>query len=78
MAAGKVLYDTTAGGVGCAVCHGPDAMGNPELASPDIRGADFITIANALVERAQMTTLVLSDDDIKAVVAYLATLDTDA
>jgi len=77
VAAGKLLFESTAGGVGCAACHGMDATGIPDLASPDVRGADFAMIADALINRAQMTTLVLSDDEIKAVVAFLATLDTD-
>jgi len=77
IAAGEVLFMTTAGGVGCATCHGTDAMGIPDLAAPDIRGADFAMIADALATRAQMTTLTLSDADIKAVAAYLATLTAD-
>jgi mono/diheme cytochrome c family protein len=75
VAMGKVLYEETAGGIGCAYCHGLDGLGKPELASPDIRGKGISDIVDALATRAQMTTIVLSDAEIKAVAAYLQTLN---
>lgn len=29
IAAGKIIYEKTAGGIGCAACHGFDALGDP-------------------------------------------------
>jgi len=70
VAAGKLLFEETAGDVGCASCHGMDAKGD---AGPDIRGrtADDIHYAKENVE--DMNFLELTDQDIEAVAAYLAT-----
>lgn len=73
---GKILFETGAGGVGCAICHGLDGMGKPELATPKNRGATADMIWNALDTRAQMTFLVLSNDEVRAIAAYLKVLDT--
>ena len=73
---GKILFETTAGGVGCALCHGLDGMGKPELATPKNRGATAEMIWNAIDTRAQMTFLVLSNDEVRAIAAYLQELDS--
>ncbi|MGI9647070.1 MAG: c-type cytochrome [Acidimicrobiia bacterium] len=74
IAAGKVLYDETASGIGCAYCHGLDGAGILEQASPDIRGQGTDDILLALSDRAEMTSLVLSYEEVEAIAAYIATL----
>jgi len=74
VAEGEQIFLKTAGGVGCAYCHGADGTGNPEFAAPDIRGKDYLAVSDALITRAQMSFISLSDHEIRAVVAYLATL----
>lgn len=74
VATGKVVFDQTAGGVGCAFCHGMDGRGKREFAAPDIRGKTASDVLNAMQTRAQMSTVKLSDDEVKAVVAYLSVL----
>ena len=73
---GKIIYEVTAGGVGCAFCHGLDGRGKAEVASPPNRGATEEIIWNALETRPQMTFITLSDHEIKAVAPYLQWLDT--
>jgi len=75
IADGKLLFDKTAGGLGCAYCHQADAKGDLEIGSPDIRGVTESQIIDALVTRVQMTFLDLSDYEVSAVAAYLATFD---
>jgi len=74
---GKILFETTAGGVGCALCHGLDGKGKPEFASPPNRGATADMIWNALENRPQMSFIVLSNDEVRAVAAYLEVLATE-
>jgi mono/diheme cytochrome c family protein len=78
LARGKALFEKDAGGVGCALCHGLDGKGKPELATPSNRGASEQLIWNALETRAQMTFMLgtLSSDDVRAISAYLAELAT--
>lgn len=73
---GKIIFETTAGGVGCALCHGLDGKGKPEFASPPNRGATADMIWNALENRPQMSFIVLSNDEVRAVAAYLEVLAT--
>jgi mono/diheme cytochrome c family protein len=73
---GKIIFEVSAGGVGCASCHGLDGRGKPELATPPNRGATEDIIWNALQTRPQMTFISLTDQEIKAVAAYLQWLDT--
>jgi mono/diheme cytochrome c family protein len=75
IADGKLLFDKTAGNLGCAYCHQSDATGDLEIGSPDIRGVTESQIIDALQTRVQMTFLDLSDYEVSAVAAYLATLD---
>jgi hypothetical protein len=42
---GRVVYDVSAGGVGCAMCHAPFALGD---IGPDIRGMSARDIGDAL------------------------------
>jgi cytochrome c553 len=39
-ALGRTIFEKTAGGVGCAACHGMNANGGAQFNAPDIRGAD--------------------------------------
>jgi len=71
IARGKVIYEETAGGVGCALCHGLDAQGKPEVGAPPNIGATETDIAAALQDRAQMTFIKMTDEEIEAVAAYL-------
>jgi mono/diheme cytochrome c family protein len=74
VAEGEQIFLKTAGGVGCQYCHGVDGKGLPEAAAPDIRGKDYLAVTDALITRAQMSFISLTDHEIRAVVAYLATL----
>ena len=75
VAQGEQLFQTTAAGTGCALCHTPEATGDAVIGSPDIRGKTLQDIINAIDTRAQMSYFtVLSTDEIKAIAAYLATL----
>lgn len=74
LARGEQIFQRTAGGVGCASCHGPDARG---LTGPDIRGrsAEQIrTALNAVEAMAFISNLVPAD--FEALAAYLKTLET--
>lgn len=72
MAAGKLLFEETAGGVGCQTCHGEGATGT-EL-GPDIRGKDETAIMQNLRVNQNMGFLELSTEDIEAIATYLAYL----
>lgn len=67
-AAGKVIYEETAGGVGCAMCHGDDASGD---IAPDIRGADPVLIFEQMQANQQMTFIDLSEEEVQQVSLYL-------
>ncbi len=60
-----------ASGVGCAGCHGTDASGK---IGPNIRGASAQKISHALQTVGMMSFLELSDSDIEAIAAFLASL----
>lgn len=71
VAAGKVIFEETAGDVGCAYCHAADASGD---VGPNIQGMDAETIRSAVHGGiAEMEFFDLSDDEIDQVAAYLAT-----
>jgi mono/diheme cytochrome c family protein len=74
VARGKVIFDQTAGGVGCQYCHGLDGKGKAEFAAPDIRGKQEEDVIQAVATRPLMSIVKLSDSEVRAVVAYLATL----
>lgn len=74
VARGTVIFQQTAGGVGCASCHGKDARGNPEIGAPDIRGAREERVRAVLAGVTLMSGIRLNDPEIAAVVAYLQQL----
>ncbi len=69
---GRVIFQETAGGVGCASCHGPDANG---MSAPGIQGADFALVDEALGRVLQMEFIrdEISQEDRQAIAAYLST-----
>ncbi|TAK74867.1 MAG: cytochrome c [Dehalococcoidia bacterium] len=71
---GKEIFEKTAGGVGCAACHGMDGKGSSCIGAPANRGADEEQVRKALATVGMMSIVKLTDDEIKAVVAYLAVL----
>jgi DNA-binding beta-propeller fold protein YncE/mono/diheme cytochrome c family protein len=71
---GAVLFEQTAGGVGCASCHGMDGRGVPG-ATPDVRGATEDRVRAALAGVALMSDIRLSAAEIEAVVAHLQYLN---
>ncbi len=74
IAEGKQIFEVTAGNIGCAYCHTKEATGDVAIGSPDIRGVTQAQIIDALETRAQMTFITMTDQEIKAVAAYLKTL----
>ncbi|MCZ7574258.1 MAG: cytochrome c [Ardenticatenaceae bacterium] len=72
LAKGKLIFEKTAGGVGCASCHGMDGKGNTKIGAPDNRGATEEQVRTALSGGVEMMSFIkLTDDEITAVVAYL-------
>lgn len=67
-AAGKEIFETTAGGVGCASCHGDGAVGD---VGPDIRGKDALAILAQLETNEAMGFIELTPEDVDKVAAYL-------
>jgi cytochrome c553 len=74
-ARGKIIFEQTAGGVGCAACHGMDGKGRAALSTPDIRGAGEDRIRPALAAVTLMRNIMLTDDEIAAVVEHLKVLN---
>lgn len=70
---GRDIFEKTAGGIGCAACHGPDAKGGAQ--APDIRGADENRVRSALAGVAVMSRITLNDAEITAVVRHLQELN---
>lgn len=78
LAEGKLVFEKTAGGVGCAFCHGPDGkgVGQAGQGAPDIRGRNEVQVRNALTGGVPLMSFIkLSDKEIDAVVAYLQYLN---
>ncbi|MBC7157330.1 MAG: cytochrome c [Rhodobacteraceae bacterium] len=73
--AGKLIFEKTAGGVGCAMCHGPTAEGD---IGPAIQGADPAMIRGQLDTNDQMAFISLSDEEIEQVSTYLRYLHDQA
>lgn len=67
-AAGKRIFEETAGGVGCAACHGMDAHGG---IGPDIVGVDSVVIFEQLASNEQMAFIELTEDEVAQVAAYM-------
>lgn len=74
-ARGKLIFEQTAGGVGCASCHGMDGAGLVALSTPDIRGADEARVRSALAGVAIMSRITLSEAELEAVLAHLQVLN---
>ena len=72
LAQGKLIFEKTAGGVGCATCHGLDGKGG---SAPYNRGASESRFREVLAG-STMNFIKLSNEEIKAVVAYLQWLAT--
>ena len=75
LALGRTIFEKTAGGTGCAACHGVNARGGVQFNAPDIRDADEARVRSALAGVAQMSTIKLGDAEIAAVVAHLQELN---
>jgi len=75
VAEGKLLYEETAGGVGCVVCHGPEGVGDPDMGAPFIVGASQAQLDAALDGGVpDMDFFDLKRPDKKALLAYLASI----
>lgn len=72
---GRQIFEKTAGGIGCAACHGMDARGGASANAPDIRGADEARVRGALAGVAVMSRVTLNDAEIAAVVSHLRDLN---
>lgn len=68
---GRVVYDVSAGGVGCAMCHAPFALGD---IGPEIRGMTAREISDALGSIPDMSFISLSDADLADLATYLGWL----
>lgn len=66
--AGKALFEEN-----CIACHGPTASHGR---SGDIRGSDYYRVRNATGGIERMPEIDVTDDEIRAIVAYLAHLKT--
>lgn len=77
LAKGKLIFDKTAGGTGCAYCHGFDGKGaGPSgLNAPANRGKSETAVRDALKNAQMMSFIKLTDEEITAVVAYLQYLN---
>jgi len=65
---GRVVYEVSAGGVGCMMCHAPFATGD---LGPDVRGMSARDVNDALGLIPDMAFISLSDKDLDDVGAYL-------
>jgi DNA-binding beta-propeller fold protein YncE len=73
---GRDIFERTAGGVGCASCHGMDGRGLAALSTPDIRGAGEDRVRPALDGGVPlMRNIRLTDEEIAAVVEHLRILN---
>ena len=70
IARGQRLHEETAGGVGCASCHGMTARG--EGLAPDIRGVTSAEILDGIRNTEDMRDIALTMDDINNLAAYFA------
>jgi mono/diheme cytochrome c family protein len=75
LALGREIFEKTAGGVGCAACHGMNGRGGAQFNAPDIRGADESRLRAALAGVTFMSNIRLNDAEIAAVVAHLQELN---
>lgn len=79
LARGREIFQKTAGGVGCAYCHGPEAKGGAGgTTAPNIRGgvATEAKLRAALAGGAPLMSFIkLDDEEIEAVLRYVQSLD---
>ena len=70
---GKLLYDETAGGTGCAYCHGFDGrgVGLEGQTAPSIRGMTRADVRQSITGVVDMDNIELNNDEVLAIVAYL-------
>lgn len=68
VAVGENVFQRTAGGVGCQLCHGVDARG---LVGPNIVGKTEDAIRSQFETNAQMQFIILSDKEMTGVATYL-------
>ncbi len=75
IAQGRIVFEENAGGLGfgCAQCHGHFGMGDLQV-GPNNRGASEERIRKGFATRDQMSFLRLTDEEIKAVAAFLGYL----
>lgn len=73
IAAGKLLYEETAGVKGCAECHGFNAEGGGPGSNnaPSIRGTTASKIRSSIDDAFDMNDIKLSSDELLALEAYL-------
>ncbi len=76
LAAGEQVFNTIAG-IGCKTCHGEYAEGDVGV-GPYLRGASEGTIRAAIDATGEMVVIknVITEDEIKAVAAYVGKLGT--
>lgn len=75
LALGREVYEVTAGGAGCAICHGSDAGGGS--GGPAVAGATKSAISAALGGGvASMSFIELTTEELDAVYEYLQTLSS--
>ena len=70
---GKTLYNGSAGGVGCAMCHAADARGD---IGPNLLGRSLGDIQFALENNDQMSFISVTPEEVEAIAAYLQQLNT--
>lgn len=76
LAQGKLIFEKTAGGVGCAACHGLNGKGIAQMNSPNVRGKNEGDVRIAIQGGVPMMAFIkLTDEEITAVVAYLRYLN---
>ena len=74
VALGEELFQRTAGGIGCQACHGKDALGD---VGPMILGKSAETIKVQLDFNPNMAFIILTDEEVDAIAAYLGVLQAE-
>lgn len=76
LAQGKKVFEESAGGVGCAYCHGRDGKGTGPagIQAAFIQGRKEAEVRYAMANLPMMSMVKLNDQEVEAVVAYLQTL----
>lgn len=72
LALGQEVFDVTAGGLGCAFCHGPGGEGTSF--GPRIAGRSKEDIVGALRWASDMTKIELTTEELDGVALYVARL----